>query len=433
MGVMTARQDAFRMLTVMAKSFIPFKRQCCRPCVGGLFGVFLACAAPLVLAQGAGGGGLSVLAPAVPMPVEIATPLSPPVPLDSVECPASADTTVQPNTEDVAGADDAATALPPGDTPCAAPPQMPQDDGTTYDFSLGEIVRHVGGPVMIMSGISSAPAPLFSSLKSLEGGSFQDGSYIYRQSNGPTMAVGNVSTKAPAWASSAEIGGVQVSNWLGNERTIPEGQIGYSSSFGRLNNMGSVPTSGAVDYGVAAGSGSVRYGVTPDLTLETQMQTARSLTARGLGTTYSAGTYGTFQVGATQSSFDAVNAWRYRFGYQVDLGDSVSVGVNNEQIGSGFSDLSAYRDGANSANRSRSTLSVGVPTHGMGTFTGTYSGMRENSSVSERRLGLKHSMAVAPEVNVSVGGNRDIVTGEYEMRANVSMPFQSLFGSGWGH
>ena len=59
--------------------------------------------------------------------------------------------------------------------------------------------------------------------------------------------------------------------------------------------------------------------------------------------------------------------------------------------------------------------------------------MRENSSMSERRLGLKHSMVVAPEVNVSVGVNRDIVTGEYEMRANVSMPFQSLFGSTWGY
>ena len=175
------------------------------------------------------------------------------------------------------------------------------------------------------------------------------------------------------------------------------------------------------------------YGVTPDLTLETQMQTARLLTARVMGTTYSVGTYGTFQVGATQSSFESVNAWRYRFGYQVDLGDFVSFGVNNEQIGSRFSDLSAYRDGANSANRSRSTLSVGVRTHGMETFTGTYSGMRENSSVSERGLGLKHSMAVAPEVNVSVGGNRDILMGEYEMRANVSMPFQSLFGSGCGY
>ena len=53
--------------------------------------------------------------------------------------------------------------------------------------------------------------------------------------------------------------------------------------------------------------------------------------------------------------------------------------------------------------------------------------------MSERRLGLKHSMVVAPEVNVSVGVNRDIVTGEYEMRANVSMPFQSLFGSTWGY
>ncbi|MCK3156812.1 hypothetical protein MZH04_28500, partial [Escherichia coli] len=74
-------------------------------------------------------------------------------------------------------------------------------------------------------------------------------------------------------------------------------------------------------------------------------------------TTYSAGDYGTFQAGATQSSFDAASAWRYRFGYNVDVADAVNLGYTNEQIGAGFGDLSTYSGGVAAAPQTRNTLS----------------------------------------------------------------------------
>ena len=46
-----------------------------------------------------------------------------------------------------------------------------------------------------------------------------------------------------------------------------------------------------------------------------------------MGTTYTAGEYGTFQAGATQSTFDAASGYRYRFGYNVDLADMVNLGL----------------------------------------------------------------------------------------------------------
>ena len=134
------------------------------------------------------------------------------------------------------------------------------------------------------------------------------------------------------------------------------------------------------------GSGTVRYGLTPALTVEGQMQSAPTLTTRGMGTTYQAGDYGTIQAGATQSSFDAVNAWRYRFGYNVDVSENLNLGYTNEQIGAGFGDLSSYGGGGVGTAQTRNTLSAGVPIHGWGTLSGTYSGLREGTTLSSQRV-----------------------------------------------
>lgn len=86
------------------------------------------------------------------------------------------------------------------------------------------------------------------------------------------------------------------------------------------------------------------------------MQSAPSLTTRGVGTTYAAGELGTFQAGATQSTFDAVNAWRYRFGYNVNLADdAVTLGVATEEVGAGFGDLASFQDGGFAHRQMRNT------------------------------------------------------------------------------
>ncbi|MGO4396884.1 fimbrial protein [Achromobacter sp. PAB15] len=319
------------------------------------------------------------------------------------------------------------TASAPTADSAAAPEETPPD----YDFALdtGDIPRI---PVVVISGVSRPSSPWFASVSGQDGLRYAgDRNWVYRNTTGPSVTVGNINANAPVWGSSAPVGGLQIANWAGSSATVPEGSFGYSSSVGKLNRMDPTASSGAVDYGASVGTGSVRYGLTPALTVEGQMQSAPSLTTRGMGTTYAAGEYGTFQAGATQSTFDASNAWRYRIGYSVDVADTVNLGYTNEQIGAGFGDLSTYSGGVASAPQSRNTLSAGVPITGWGTFSGTYSGLHEGSTLAEQRVGLSHSMFVAPKVKLAVGADRDIISGNYEWRANLSMPVDTFMRGTW--
>ena len=244
------------------------------------------------------------------------------------------------------------------------------------------------------------------------------------------MAVGNLNTNAPFWGSAAPVGGLQISNWTGSGAALPEGRFGYSSSVGRLNRMDPGASSGAVDYGL----GGQRHGtLRPDAGAHRRGPDAERAHPdhRGMGTTYQAGDYGTIQAGATQNSFDAVNAWRYRFGYNVDVSENLNLGYTNEQIGAGFGDLSNYGGGGVGTAQTRNTLSAGVPIHGWGTLSGTIPACAKRTTLSSQRVGLAHSMFVAPTVKLAVGADRDILTGNYEWRANLSMPVDTFMRGTW--
>ncbi|MGE8590177.1 MAG: fimbrial protein, partial [Alcaligenes sp.] len=362
--------------------------------------------APVLMARGIG-----VLSPVQPIPVRPApsiaaraVPLDPPLCGGMEVAEPAMDTSVRggdADSEDSARGSDVIPGLGSSlsgsgeDIPLEcdnAPAAVAEESTPDYSFALedSDIPRV---PVVVISGVSRPSRPWFASVSGQDGLRYGgDRNWVYRNTSGPSLSVGNINANAPVWGSSAPVGGLQISNWAGSAATVPEGSFGYSSSVGKLNRMDPTARSGAVDYGASVGSGSVRYGLTPALTLEGQMQSAPALTTRGMGTTYAAGEYGTFQAGATQSSFDASNAWRYRVGYNVDVADLVNLGYTNEQIGAGFGDLSTYSGGVASAAQTRNTLSAGIPITGWGTFSGTYSGLHEGSTLAEQRVGLSHSM-----------------------------------------
>ncbi|CAM4062308.1 fimbrial protein [Bordetella muralis] len=331
----------------------------------------------------------------------------------------------------------AATAAP-ADQPAALPvecanlfPDIAPTPQQEYSFGLETVDPSLQDPVVVVTTGHPSTRPWFSAVGSQQGFSYGGGNWTYRDTVGPTVSMGNLTANAPIWGSAVPIGGLQVSSsWTGGA-TLSEGAFAYSSAVGRLNYTDTTVSAGAIDYGVTAGSGSLRYGLTPRLTLESQMQSAPDMSTHGLGTTYAAGDLGTFQMGATQSSFDHVNAWRYRFGYNVNLAESVSLAVTNEQIGAGFGDLSDYRSGAVGAPTMRNTLAAGVPLRGWGTLTGSYTGTRESGVAVEQRFGLEHSMLVAPSVRLAVGADRDVVTGDYEMRAGITMPVDAFMRGRW--
>ncbi|MGE8641385.1 MAG: fimbrial protein, partial [Achromobacter sp.] len=241
--------------------------------------------------------GIGVLSPVQPIPVRPAPSIdSRAVPLDPSPCdlqvaePAM-DTSVQ-------GVEDGAAELIPGigsslsgaaDAPplgCEQAAAAPAEESTPdYSFGLedGDLPRV---PVVVISGVSRPTRPWFASVSGQDGLRYGgDRHWVYRNTAGPSVTVGNINANAPAWGSSAPVGGLQIANWAGSSATVPEGSFGYSSSLGKLNRMDPTASSGAVDYGASVGTGSVRYGLTPALTLEGQMQSAPSLTTRGMGTT----------------------------------------------------------------------------------------------------------------------------------------------------
>jgi len=358
--------------------------------------------------------GIGVLAPVLPLPVAPETPLA------SRELP-----------PDLCDQDDDVGLL------CAA--SMPSDpaldaapDFPAYAFEPLESDLRVGPPVTVMTGVASPRPRWFSSVSSQEGLSYGDRSWTYREAGGTSLSLGNITPGAPAWGSAAPIGGVRfASSTPVDGSLLGKGLLSYSSSFGRLNGMDPNATSGAVAYGAAAGSSMVSYGLSPNLTVESQMQTARDLSARGLGTTYSAGELGTFQAGVTHSRLDAVDASRYRLGYNVDVANAVKLGLTTERVQAGFGDLSSYQSGAASPY-TRNIWSAGVPISGYGTLTGTYSaGMGADPSTDERRFGLQHSMELAPQVRFAVGADRDVVSGSYDVRANLILPFDPVVFGRW--
>jgi hypothetical protein len=383
---------------------------------------------PLLLAQA--GTGLGVLAPALPMPVRLRGPVDVTAELPPCEPPAQAGPAQEPGPSSTAPAEPGGALAPDGgqagQVGCPAIPTTSDagaSDATPTFLDYIPAPPGTGTPVNWGRPLGT-PKPWFSGVAPQEGVVLGDRTLTYRSVEGPSLSVGSVTPFTPAWSSAAPIGGVQLSNLTAaSDATVPEGKLGYSSVWGRINNTDSASTAGGVAYGPPAGSSSLRYGLTPDLTLEGQVQSAPALTSTGLGTTYSLGRWGRVQGGATQSRFDASAGWRYQLGYNVDVFDTVTLGYANELTSSGYGDLSTYEDGATSSRQVRSTFSAGLPVSGWGQISGTYSGLRDTSGeVLERRYGVSQSMMLSPNVRFAVGADHDVVSGDYALNMQLSMP-----------
>jgi len=250
----------------------------------------------------------------------------------------------------------------------------------------------------------------------------------YRRAGGPTLSVGGVTLDAPAWSSTARLGGVQIADWddASSDGLLAEGRFGYSSAFGRLDYSDPSARAGDLVFGESAGAGALRYGLTSSLTLESQLQVAPSLTALGLGGRYALGSLGTLQAAAIQSRYAQAEGWRYRLGYSVDLGQGTTLGLSNELTDPHYSDLSRYGSGFPGASEMRNTVTAGLPLGSLGTLSGTYTGLRSDGEPVEHRFGLAHTLSLAPRVNLSLGADRDVVTGDYAMQMQLSLPFDAL-------
>ncbi|MBJ7264618.1 MAG: fimbrial protein [Burkholderiaceae bacterium] len=252
---------------------------------------------------------------------------------------------------------------------------------------------------------------------------------VVQQSDGLSLSLGSSLTRAPAWSDAARLSGVQLSNWGQSQGgVLTPGSWGYSTSFGVLDYTDTAATSGNLHAGGAAGSTSLRYGVLPGWTLETYAESGPALSTMGVGSATQVGPLGTLRVGATESEYESRTATRTRLGYSVAIAEAVKVGYTNEQIGAGYNDLSDFRSGAAATDQVRNTFSAGVPLGRLGTLTGTYAGLRGQTGMVERRVGLAHDMALSRSVGLGLAADRDTISGDYAMRMNLRMPVDTFLG-----
>lgn len=243
--------------------------------------------------------------------------------------------------------------------------------------------------------------------------------------DGQTVSVGALDTNAPSWGSGVQLGGLQISSWpTGSNAVMPDGEFGFSSTVGGLASSASTSTSGS--YATSAGASSVRYGLTSDLTVESQVQNATSMNLVGVGGLYSLGRFGTVSAGHAQSRYSEDQGHRVSLGYRYHA-QSFSLNFRNDLSSPGFADLSAYHDGTTANQRLSNSVRADVPVSGFGTFSGTFVGLRDGSSTSNR-IGVLQQVKVGRDVNLGLGADRDVHSGEVSMHMNVTMPVELFVG-----
>ena len=313
-----------------------------------------------------------------------------------------------------------------------------RDLGRAWSLADFRYSAAAGGEVQVVADSASARPPAwFGAVPGLSGVQRGSGFWQLRDPAGASWTVGALTAAAPAWGNATPMGGLQVSEGAPARTVLPEGAFGYSSTVGRLastpifTDPSQAPEKGSLDFGPAAGSGSLRYGLTPQLTVESQVQTASELRTVGMGGTYSAGQWGTLQAAATEGRLRDSSGWRYALNYDVRLGNYLDLGYRNVVVGAGYGDLAGYQSAPPGASQLSNTLTAGVPLGGLGTFSGTYTGIRVGDSLSHERFGLQHSIAFTPRMRFAVGADRDIVTGDYGVRMELTLPVD-IFGGPLG-
>lgn len=244
--------------------------------------------------------------------------------------------------------------------------------------------------------------------------------WSYTSAGGLGLTLGNSSPTTPAWASSATLGGVRLSNGL-SQGTAEAGQWQYAAMVGALDYTPS-GAKGGFDYGPAAGTSVLRYGLSPRLTLESQLETAPSMNTVGLGGTYDTSQWGIWSAGVARATQEMDDGMRYRVGYQASLLDRLQLSWVGEHRSAGFSDLSLYRNLATNEAQTSNLWKITMPVDGYGSVSGSYQAIETPSGPPVEIFGVSHQFALSQNVKLALQAQRQRYTGDYGVGLQLSIP-----------
>ncbi|WP_376810928.1 fimbria/pilus outer membrane usher protein [Candidimonas humi] len=242
----------------------------------------------------------------------------------------------------------------------------------------------------------------------------------YTSAGGLGLTLGNASPTTPAWASSTTLGGVGLSKGLspGNADT---GQWQYATMVGALDYSPGT-TEGGLDYGPAASTSVLRYGLSSNLTLESQMETAPAMKTMGLGGTYNTHQWGVWSAGVARASQEMDDGMRYQVGYQTSLLGRLQLSWVGEHRSAGFSDLSLYRNFADNEAQDSNLWKLTMPLGSYGDLSGSYQAIETPSGPPVEVFGVSHQFALNQNVKLALQAQRQRYTGDYDVGLQLSIP-----------
>ncbi|HUH88428.1 MAG TPA: hypothetical protein VL003_10325 [Pusillimonas sp.] len=274
-----------------------------------------------------------------------------------------------------------------------------------------------------MAGTQFGGAPLtVSTLTSSDTWELGAENWRYVGGDGTDLTLGSYSPRTPLWGGGARLGGIAISRSL-TDAAVPEDQWEYGVAFGALNYTDAAASSGELAYGAGASDAVLRYGISPHVTLETQVQWAPDMVTAGLGGLYST-PWGAWRVGVAKATRNLHDGWRYRVGYDVSLLEDIRLSWLTEQRSGGFSDLGTYAGFSTDAGRTRNRVSTSVGLGRWGTVRGSYEQVTSPIKPLKQQFRVSQQFWFSPNLRVSLSAQRERVSGDYGLGLELSLPIR---------
>ncbi|ROP62501.1 outer membrane usher protein [Enterobacter sp. BIGb0383] len=188
------------------------------------------------------------------------------------------------------------------------------------------------------------------------------------------------------------------------------------------------------DYGPMVGSGSLRYGVTDYLTLETHVEGAEELALGGGGAVVKLGQFGVVNGSLTQSRMRGSSGQQINWGYQYNT-SMFSITTQHTRRDTGFGNLALYdtpmRYDENmrpivSLSRSVDQYSLSMGLGDFGNIGAAWFGVRSYDNKRTELLNLSWSRNLWGNSSLYLSASRDRQVGDWTVAMSLQIPFGAL-------
>ena len=175
-------------------------------------------------------------------------------------------------------------------------------------------------------------------------------------------------------------------------------------------------------YGPGVTSGSLRYGLSNNLTLESHLEASDSLTLGGLGGNLKLGNFGVLNSAVSQSQFDGRSGRQVSLGYQYSS-QGLSLAYQRLQRFADYADLTVIDTDYISLSRRSEQVTLALDLKSFGSLGAGYFDVLAADASRTRLLNLSWSKSLWFNSSLYVSANRELGDSNWAMQAQIVVPF----------